>query len=466
MRPSPISIWWGDLDLMKNTRMEGAGLGMCKLFAGCLLVLFSHVGLTGAQARELPPGITLYVGSVTVLEPGPVSGMVVGNDALVAATVLDDHRLVLLPEAPGTTELVLLDQDGGQRSIWLRVLAAEVADDFELLRDILSEPYPGVAIRQTNGVTVLSGTVRAEDFDGFRELVQGFRNVISTVRPRLALPIEDTIAMDVQILEVNKQYRRNLGIRWDETAAGPAFGVVANIMPNDRFGVVSNVGDRGDLLDLLGTVGPGSSSPQAYLGLTSIIGSQLEMLQENGVARTLAEPTLSTLSGQSARFLVGGDFPVAVLNQFGQPVVEFREFGIRLEIEPFLDDELNIRSRVRTEVSSIDFSTQIQGVPGVLRRESVSTINARPGDTIVISGLVNAADGRNVAKVPLLGDLPILGQLFRSRSFQEQRTELLVLVTPRIQRPNTPVNPDLRENRAQLRQLLGGSSRVDSRLLE
>lgn len=158
----------------------------------------------------------------------------------------------------------------------------------------------------------------------------------------------------------------------------------------------------------------------------------INLLQEDGNARMLAEPSLSTRSGEMASFQSGGEFPIAVLNQFGQPVIEMQDYGIQLEIEPVTDDDGNIISRVRAEMSSIDFSTVVNGIPGILTRNTESVVNLRSGETMVISGLMKTEDSKAISKLPLLGDIPVLGQLFTSRNFIEGRTELIILVTPRI----------------------------------
>ncbi len=179
----------------------------------------------------------------------------------------------------------------------------------------------------------------------------------------------------------------------------------------------------------------------------------------------LASPSLSTVSGESATFLSGGDFPVAVLNEFGQPVVEFRQFGIQLEIEPLMDRNHNIRSKIRAEVSSIDFAVQVNGVPGLRRRETQSTITARPGETIIISGLLNAEDSKNVNKVPWLGDIPILGRLFRSDDFLKQRSEMVVMVTPRIRSVSDTAGEALEAADQDLHEVLKGSDELDKALM-
>jgi pilus assembly protein CpaC len=137
-----------------------------------------------------------------------------------------------------------------------------------------------------------------------------------------------------------------------------------------------------------------------------------------------------------------------------------------LNISPVADRDKNIHCGIHAEVSSIDNSVKINGVPGLLNRSTDATISARPGDTIAISGLVNVNDSRVVNQIPMLGDLPILGALFKDKEFQTSRTDLLILVTPRIEALDQPVDPNIQQNIENLQGLLGGSSKLDTKLAE
>lgn len=405
----------------------------------------------------------VYVGSVVTIYVGTITRVVVGNENIVEATVIDNGNLLLLGKAPGISEIYIWTKGDRQKIFKVRVYPQPQSDQLGLVRSVV-EPFPNVKLKQQLGNVILSGKVDARAFERYTDLVGNLKNVISLVQPELNIDIQKSIVLDVNILEINRSYQRTLGIRWQDTAAGPAFGLVSNIIPNNKFGVFSDTGDD-RLGDILSAVGTGSSTASGYFGITSILGSQIQLLQDQGVARVLASPSLSTVSGEKASFLAGGDFPTAVLNEFGQPVVEFRQFGIQLEIQPVMDRHNNIRSTIRAEMSSIDFSIQVNGVPGLRRRETVSTITARPGETIIISGLVNAQDSRNADKVPGLAEIPILGRLFRSDDFQQQRTELVVTVTPRIQAPNAPIDKDLADADRHLKKVLDGSEELDKALL-
>ncbi|WP_162851123.1 type II and III secretion system protein family protein [Panacagrimonas perspica] len=419
----------------------------------------------GAASTE--PPMDLFVGSVSTLQLGEISRIVVGNDNIVEASVLDDGSLLVLGKAQGASELRVLTAGGASHDYSVRVYAAPPNDTLNLVRSTL-DAFPDVRVQSKLGRILLTGTVDAASFQRFGELTERFPNVISTVTSQLNIAIEPSVVLDVSVLEINRNYQRTVGVRWQDTAAGPAVGIVGNFLPHSRVGAVSDFGDQTEKLEgLLSLVGSGTQRLSGYLGITSIIGSELQLLQEEGHARVLAAPSLSTVSGEEATFLAGGDFPVAILNEFGQPVVEFREFGVQLKIQPFVDRSLNIRSKITAEVSSIDFSVQVNGVPGLLRRKTTSTITARPGETVILSGLLDARDTRNADKVPGLANLPIIGQLFRSDDFIKQRTELVVTVTPRVQQPNAPVAEGLRAADRYLRKdLLTGSKDLDKALIQ
>jgi pilus assembly protein CpaC len=427
--------------------------------------------LSAGPATDRTPStespMDLFVGSVSTMQLGEISRIVVGNDNIVEASVLDDGNLLVLGKAQGASELRVLTASGASHDYSVRVYAAPPNDTLNLVRSTL-DSFPDVQVQSKLGRIILTGTVDAASFQRFGELTERFPNVISTVTSQLNIAIEPSVVLDVSVLEINRNYQRTVGVRWQDTAAGPAVGIVGNLLPHRRVGAVSDFGDQTEKLEgLLSLVGSGTQRLSGYLGITSIIGSELQLLQEEGHARVLAAPSLSTVSGEEATFLAGGDFPVAILNEFGQPVVEFREFGVQLKIQPFVDRSLNIRSKITAEVSSIDFSVQVNGVPGLLRRKTISTITARPGETVILSGLLDARDTRNADKVPGLANLPIIGQLFRSDDFIKQRTELVVTVTPRVQQPNAPVAEGLRTADRYLRKdLLTGSKDLDKALIQ
>jgi pilus assembly protein CpaC len=179
---------------------------------------------------------------------------------------------------------------------------------------------------------------------------------------------------------------------------------------------------------------------------SSNVAAFIQALQTQGDFKSLAEPNLMTLPNETASFLAGGEFPFPVVQggaQSGGVTVEFREFGVRLNFTPEITNAGAIRLAVEPEVSSLDFSGGLElagfQIPVLLSRRASTVVEIQPGQTFAIAGLMDNKMTESVRKVPLLGDIPILGQLFRSSSFQQSQTELLVLVTPHLVGPDMEV---------------------------
>jgi pilus assembly protein CpaC len=159
-----------------------------------------------------------------------------------------------------------------------------------------------------------------------------------------------------------------------------------------------------------------------------------------GKAWVLAQPKLSAKSGSNATFLVGGEVPIVVPSVLGQTQIEYKEYGIRLNINPTVNSSNQVNTSIMAEVSRIDPSVSVQGVPGFLTRRVETELNVNADQTIVISGLLDREASKAVDKMPLLGDIPVLGKLFRSDGFRGNKTELVIFVTPRIVSPTSPEN--------------------------
>jgi pilus assembly protein CpaC len=181
-----------------------------------------------------------------------------------------------------------------------------------------------------------------------------------------------------------------------------------------------------------------------YFGIATEISSRINFAVDTGNAILLAEPRLATRSGGEAKFLAGGEFPIQISNINGT-TVEFKEFGIALEISPEVDANDNIRASVMTEVSAIDNSVAVDGIPGLLTRRTDTEISMKSGETLVISGLLNQQASKDISGVKFLMDIPILGHLFRSENFRDQKTELVIFVTPTVFDAESDINRDAME---------------------
>jgi pilus assembly protein CpaC len=232
-------------------------------------------------------------------------------------------------------------------------------------------------------------------------LVQVLGIVDPIAAPAPPFEAESTILIKAKLIEVRKSALRDIGIDWADVAAGPIFSTL------DEF------------------------------ELTTVVDSMIHLLVNRGHARLLAEPTLTCISGGQADFLVGGEVPIPVQNQDGALNVTFKQFGIILNVEPQANADGLIRTKVGVEVSSVDKANSVLGIPGFATRKTNTEMNVQSGEPMIIAGLFSADDAKTVAKVPGLGSIPVLGELFKSRQFRRGETELVVLVTPQIIAPDS-----------------------------
>ena len=245
-----------------------------------------------------------------------------------------------------------------------------------------------------------------------------------------SLEPDSTILIKAKLIEVKKTALRDIGVDWADIAAGPVFGTLDEFVTNEHFRFIpEGVNGLSGLPLNLGT-------NNHYFAMTTVVDSVINLLVNNGDARLLAEPTLTCINGGQADFLVGGEVPIPVQNQDGALNVIFKQFGIILNIEPRANPAGLIRTKVGVEVSSVDKAISVLGIPGFASRKTNTEMNVQSGETMIVAGLFSSEDAKTVVKVPGLGSIPILGELFKSRQFRRGESELVVLVTPRIIGPD------------------------------
>jgi pilus assembly protein CpaC len=191
------------------------------------------------------------------------------------------------------------------------------------------------------------------------------------------------------------------------------------------------------------TVASAAAPFAASLGLAASFTSVINLLVQNGQAVVLAEPRLACRSGGSARFIAGGELPIPFSEGLGATSVAFKEYGIKFDISPVTSASGIIAAKVATEISAVDFEVQVNNIPGLTKRRAETDVNLREHETLVIAGLLSEETSRSIDRLPAVGELPVLGRLFRSRMFRDRQTELVVFVTPRL------VNDDPHVGRAQ-----------------
>lgn len=372
--------------------------------------------------------ITLYVGEIKVMKLGAVERVAVGNAKLISTSALKNGQLVLLAEGEGVTSMHIWFKDGSERAYTVAVGGGFAKKGTSEVQELLKE-IPGLTVREVGERIVLSGKIDPS-WEPILATVKGEYEGILDITQKNApiLPTDKMVFMSVKITEFNTSKLQDLGIEWTNPIAGPSAGLIADVAHNNRFRVLDPdlklTGD--DAIPL------SAAPPLGFFGIATAISSRINFIVSSGDAMILAEPTLSARSGGEAEFLSGGELPIPTTGALGQTNVEFKEFGISLRISPVVDVQNNIVARVFTEVSAVDNSVAVQGIPGFLTRKTETDISMHAGETLVISGLVNQDAGEDLSKLKFFGDLPIFGPLFRSTNFRNRKSELVIFVTPTV----------------------------------
>ena len=409
------------------------------------LCVFSLLSVTSfVQAQQVAPPqhteIVMFVGEVKILPTGRIQRIAVGNGKMFTTSVLNNNELLLIGEAAGDSSLVIWSDNNRKTVYTIRVSPRDAGDAYRNVTAMLQD-IPNVQVSQVGSNVILSGSASKENLSRIASAVKMYPQAASVVREE-EVSMKRMIYMKVQIIEMKKSLIENIGLQWPGSAAGPMLGFSGN------FG--SSRPASGALEDILPV--PGKGGLTTYLGISSLIQTTLNLAKNNGDAYTLAEPELSARSGGEAKFLAGGQIPLPATSALGAGSVEFKDYGIRLTIEPTADEYGNIMAKIATEVSSIDPSVSVQQIPGFLVRQSQSEINVKNGQTIVMSGLVNTEMSNDATKVPGISRIPVLGRLFRSDSFRNGRTDLVVLVTPTIFDPSSTINRERIEKGMDIRE--------------
>lgn len=407
-----------------------------------LAVLLAGIALCAgpsaqAQSMALPDSLELHGGQVLVFKsPRDIERVAVGNGELIEVTTIEKRQLVVIAGAQksGFTTLHLWYADGGQRSVGVNVNSADASSASGIIRQMLGADT-GARIDDIGGKVVITGELTADEAQKVGVITKIYPDVIDLTSAD-PVGMQPMVLMDVRIMEFSRSRLRELGIRWDNVIDGPSGGAI-----KDFSSSFYRVLPDGSAFERIEDILPGRINPmETYFGIATTIGSKIDIMTENGDAYELAAPQLSARSGGSANFLAGGEIPITSVGGFGSTNVEFKEYGIKLDIQPVVNSVGEISTTVMTEVSKIDPSVTVNGIPGFLTRRTETELNVRAGQTIVISGLVDIDGSKGFMGIPGLSSIPVLGRLFRSDNFRSGRTDLVVFVTPRVITPASPAN--------------------------
>ncbi|NEK24720.1 type II and III secretion system protein family protein [Sulfitobacter sp. JBTF-M27] len=398
---------------------------LCAVF---ILLLLSATAQAQEQSIIIDDGVASRVRmnpneTLSIKTNMPYADILIGNTNLIDVFPLTDTTLYVQSKGTGLTNITLYSTE----KQLLEVIDVRVRSDFSELESSLRAAVPSaqVSVTNVNDRIRLSGQVKdARDLQTVVEISEQFSEepVINSVRVAAAQQVE----LDVRILEVERNSGRSLGI-----------GLRGTNQSGDTT-VQTNPG---------GITGGASVPFGTFIGdLLEVNGTQIDIiinaLERKGLARRLANPKLTTTSGVEANFVVGGEVPISrpVFGESGNvaPQTDYREYGVKLNFVPRVLDQGLISLRVTPEVSDVDFSNSVNGNPTFFTRRADTTVSLRDGQSFAIAGLLQSDNARNIEQLPWLGQVPIIGALFRSTGFQKSETDLVIVVTPRLVRPVSP----------------------------
>lgn len=428
-----------------------------RAIAGAALLAVSCAAMAPLHAQQQRSEVPVHVGAVEipvnksqiVTAGRPISKALIGNEEIADIFPVSDRSVYVLGKKMGTTSLTVYDNANQV----IAVMDIAVGPDVIGLREQFGSlmPKEDIQARISNESLVLSGIASSPSAaDRAVQLARAYAgdNVVNL----MSLGSSQQVMLEVRFAEVSRSVGKDLG--------------VSSFFRNNNGNFQGAIGDSAQLV-------PDVDTGEGILRLDSITGTfgifrrfftdvaglnieaVLDALEDKGLSKTLAEPTLIALSGERASFLAGGEFPIPVVQGSGGSgqsggtgsiggavTVEFKPFGVSLAFTPTVLSDSTINLLVEPEVSSIDPTASIRlngvSIPGLQTRRASTVLELRDGESFAIAGLLQRDFETTVRQVPILGSIPILGSLFRSTEFQKGETELLIIVTPRLVAPIKP----------------------------
>jgi pilus assembly protein CpaC len=396
--------------------------------------------------------ITINIGkSEDVRTDASFTDVVVGDPEIADVNPLTDRAVSILGRKSGTTRVSMY----GEGKKLVGVFDVGVTYDTTLVASEIARrfPYAKLKVSSVNGRIMLSGTAPdGPTVDKAVTIAKQFGpDVINTVQVLQA----QQVMLEVRFIEATRQAGRELGFQWNTMCNnGRCLANVGNRLPREALPVTKE-GPNGPIDDkrVSPIVAAGVLSGTAPFGfmLAKLIANgvqtdlMINALEQKGMARSLAEPNLVALSGDTASFLAGGEFPVPVPGALGQVTIDYKRYGVGLAFTPTVLGGGMINLKIEPEVSQLDTSHPVQvagiSVPPLIVRRASTTVELRDGQSFVVGGLLQSVGQNQMQQLPWLGDIPVLGALFRSASYQKNETDLAIIVTPRLVRPAAPGDP-------------------------
>jgi len=416
-----------------------------------LLVTAAVMGVYGQVLAATPLNVSVN-GSQYMETPG-ITRLAVGNPDIADVKLLSNNDFLVVGKKAGSTSLIVWSN--GQREEYSVYVSGDDEGTERAIQKAIG--YPGVKVQMMNGKVLLRGKVKNQyEHDTAVKIAQFYMGsgggandakdtkgtiTDSNVIDLLDMTAPSQIRLEAQIIEINTSNEKDLGIQYWSPALG-----------DNTSGSSSNSNSSDITRGSAGLFYAGENFKNNSRGGTlgwfgrriSNVNASLQALITTGKARILSRPSITTMSGQKANILIGGRIPIPTSAGDGEISIDWREYGIRLNIEPVVDAENKITSKVHAEVSTLDYGHGVKEndftIPALASREADAVINVRSGMTMAIGGLLNSEDGKTITKIPLLGDIPIIGQFFRHTTKTRDNRELVILITPTLVADDTPVS--------------------------
>ena len=391
-------------------------------------------------AQGGPEEIRLTVGKSIVIDyPSDISRISTSNPDIVDASPVTGREVLVHGKSFGTVTLVVWSK-AGQRNFY----NITVEQNLEPLRRLLKETFPAEDIHVQSSRDSLSLTGKVGNKD------------VSDRATALATPFAKTVVNNLQIAEGPAERQILLRVKFAELDRSASNQFAVNLVSTGAANTIGRVTTGGFPAPSPTTLGTGGAAANSQFSISNALNifafrpdlnlaALIQALEQRNLLQTLDEPTLITSDGKEASFLVGGEFPIPVLQggaNSGAVTIQFREYGVRLTFTPNITGTNNIRLHVKPEVSALDYTNALSfngfTIPALSSRKMETNIELGEGQSFVIAGLIDKQLTETLSKIPVLSSLPILGNLFKSKEFDRNDTELIVMVTPEITLPLQP----------------------------
>lgn len=387
-----------------------------------LVLIIAFVALTLTCTFVWGQDVGLVVNELKVFSVYKLERVAISDPEVADITILSEQEIMLMAKEVGSTSLIIWDESG-QRTFNIIVIDTDLEKVAQRVRGVLAAADIHKVRVKVEGdkIYAIAEVLTEYELSGVRDVLAPFTNVVNLVRVKERQPL---IEIDVNVLEISLDDLKRLGLNWINSLP---------VQYTEPSGAQPMEAERAAKAQ---TTGKFPKLWRVFKWDRTTIDARLNFLVEEDKARTLANPKLVTLSGKEASFLVGGEVPYVVVEDEGRTSVQWKNYGVDLKINALVNSKNEINTTLKAEVTDLDWANAVTqegySIPALSKRAAQTELFLNEGDTIFIAGLIKNEDSRNIDRLPWLSKVPILGELFKSKEFRNERTELVISVSPRI----------------------------------